>query len=324
LADNQISYYGSKNIWDDSLVSLISNSLYGQGYFSGSTVIVFKNLMVVLFILLFINFFKETIKATTTSIKSNYKKIEKNKLKIKHNESILISNKLSENSKKLILENNKLLINNNELLIKNNEILIANSSSGIDKQNSLSPALFAFGLLLSTIFVIVAQFYVFGTQYVVDRTSLFLYPIIALNIPTLAIFFGQYRQWAGRFVAILFTVFCTWHIVRSTNFTHFQEWWFDRNTLEVIKDMKAEYQKRQNGKPINLHTHCVLQPAFDYYRQEQHLDWLFEPFGWDNHPDTVKVYDFYYDYDDELPVLQSKYDVVKKYDKGEFLLLKRK
>ena len=35
LKDNQISYYGSKNIWDDSIVSLISRSLYGQGYFSG-------------------------------------------------------------------------------------------------------------------------------------------------------------------------------------------------------------------------------------------------------------------------------------------------
>jgi hypothetical protein len=272
LKDNQISYYGSKNIWDDSLVSLISGSLYAQGYFSGATVIVFKNLMVVLFILLFINFFQEILKGKAVPIK-----------------------------------------NNNQ-----------NSSSGIDKQNSPTLSLFAFGLLLSIVFVIVVQFYVFGTQYVVDRTSLFLYPIIALNIPTLATFFGQKKQWVGRFVAVLFTVFCTWHIVRSANLINFQEWWFDKNTLEVIKDMKVEYQKRQNGKPIKLNTHCVLQPAFDYYRQEQHLDWLFEPFAWNNQPDTVKVYDFYYDYDDELPVLQSKYEVVKKYDNGEFLLLKRK
>lgn len=259
LKDNQISYYGSKNIWDDSLVSLISNSLYHQGYFSGATIVVFKNLMVILFILLFLNFKKQ------------------------------LKSQNSANSNKIV-----------------------------------SPSVFSFALLLCTVFVITAQFYVFKTQYVVDRTALFLYPIIALNIPTLATFLGQYKHWVGRFAAILFTVFCTWHVIRSVNFTHFQEWWFDKNTLEVIEEMKAEYQKRQNGKPIKLNTHCSFQPTFDYYRQEQHLDWLFEPFGWDSKPDTVKVFDFYFDLDDELPVLQSKYEVIKKYDNGEFLLLKRK
>ena len=59
LKDNQISYYGSKNIWDDSIVSLISRSLYGQGYFSDQTVVVFKNLMVALFIFLFLYCFNK-------------------------------------------------------------------------------------------------------------------------------------------------------------------------------------------------------------------------------------------------------------------------
>ena len=136
--------------------------------------------------------------------------------------------------------------------------------------------------------------------------------------------FGQKSLLARQFVAILFIIFCIWHIFRSSNLVYFYDWWFDKNTLEVLKDMKTVYQKRQNGKPIKLHTHAVLQPAFDYYFQEQHLDWLVEPFGWDNQPDTVKHYDFYYDYDDELPILQSKYEVVKKYDGGEFLLLKPK
>ena len=56
LKDNQISYYGSKNIWDDSFVSIISRSLYGQGYFSGRTVGIFKSLMVVLFVFLIFKF----------------------------------------------------------------------------------------------------------------------------------------------------------------------------------------------------------------------------------------------------------------------------
>jgi Dolichyl-phosphate-mannose-protein mannosyltransferase len=46
LKDNQISYYGSNNIWDDTFVSLTKNSLYWQGYFSENTILVFKNLMI--------------------------------------------------------------------------------------------------------------------------------------------------------------------------------------------------------------------------------------------------------------------------------------
>lgn len=265
LKDNQISYYGSKNIWDDSLVSLISNSVYGQGYFSSSTVIVFKNLMLILFILLTISF-------------------------------LLFLNSLKKEK--------SLLIN-----IKNKQ--------------QIPPSVFSYILLATTVFVITVQFYAFGTQYVVDRTALFLYPIIALNIPTVAIFLGNRKQWAGRFVAVLFTVFCLWHILRSANLVSFQEWDFDKNTLSIITDMKKEYQKRQNAKPLKLHTHWSLQPAFYYYREEQHLDWLFEPFVWNNQIDTTKVYDFYYTSEKERPLLESKYEVEKSYDKGKFLLLKR-
>ncbi len=267
LKDNQISYYGSKNIWDDSLVSLISGSLYSQGYFSAETVVVFKNLMVLLFILLFLNFIKN------------------------------------------IKERKSLLININE-------------SDKINKTKAST--LFAFALLLSISFVITAQFYAFGTQYVIDRTSLFLYPIIALNMPTLAIFVGQKKRWAGRFVAVLFTLFCIWHILRSANLVNFQEWSFDKNTLEIIENMKTEYQKRQERKPLKLHTNWVLQPAFYYYREEQHLNWLFEPFGYESKTDTLKTYDFYFAEDKELPILKSKYDIMKTYNNGEFLLLKRK
>ncbi len=324
LKDNQISYYGSKNIWDDSIVSLISRSLYGQGYFSDQTVVVFKNLMVALFVFLFIYCFNNLKKEINNSIKNNNLKIKNNELLISKNKSFINNKEPSENDIKLIIKNNELLISNNELLIKNNEILISYNQKTNKSHAINDPSLFSFVLLLSIVFVITAQFYVFGTQYIVDRTALFLYPIIALNIPTVALVFEQKKLWAVRFVAILFTVFCTWHISRSANLVSFQEWWFDKNTLEVLEDMKQEYQKMQVKRPIKLHTNCVLQPSFDYYYQEQHLDWLVEPFGWDNKVDTTRQYDFYYDFDDNWDALKTRYEILKRFDNGEYLLLKSK
>ena len=324
LKDNQISYYGSKNIWDDSIVSLISRSLYGQGYFSDQTVVVFKNLMVALFIFLFLYCFNKFKNWKNNSIKNNNLKIENNELLIRKNKSLITNKELSESDIKLLIENNELLISNKELLINNNKLLL-DYNQIINKNNSIKdPALFSFILLISIVFVITAQFYVLGTQYVVDRTALFLYPIIALNIPTVALMFEQKKLWAARFVAILFTVFCTWHISRSANLVSFQEWWFDKNTLEVLQDMKQEYQKMQIKRPIKLHTNCVLQPSFDYYYQEQHLDWLVEPFGWNNKVDTTRQYDFYYDLNDNWDALKTRYETLKSFDNGEYLLLKSK
>ena len=326
LKDNQISYYGSKNIWDDSFVSIISRSLYGQGYFSSHTVTVFKNLMIVLLVFLILNCFDKFKNRKSNLIELNNLKIKSNELLINKNKSLLNDINLTQNNKELKLENNKILIQNNELLIENNELLIQNNNnqSTIINNQFKDPSLFSFVLLFSIIFIITAQFYVFGTQYVVERTALFLYPIIALNFTTIATLLMTKSKQLGRFVAILFIVFCTYHIARTSNLRYFSEWWFDIHTKEVLDIMKSEYQKMQDKKPIKLHTGWTLQPSFDYYHKEQHLDWLVEPFGWDNKVDTVKYYDYYYDLNDNWDALKTRYDTLKSYDNGEYLLLKRK
>ena len=324
LKDNQISYYGSKNIWDDSIVSLISRSLYGQGYFSADTVIVFKNLMVALFVFSILNSVYKLIKTKENLIKNNNSQIEKNKKRIEKNNSLLIETENAENDKSLLIKNNQLLIKNNELYIKNNELLLTNNYSFVKNNKIKDPSVFSFILMISVFFVITAQFYALGTQYVVDRTCLFLYPIIALTMPTVALFVGREKVWAKRLVALVFTVFCIWHVSRSSNMTHFSEWWFDKNTKEVLEIMKVEYQKMQVKRPLKVNTNCVMQPSFDYYYQEQHLDWLVEPFGWNNKVDTIKQYDFYYDLNDNWDALKTRYDTLKSYDNGEYLLLKKK
>lgn len=325
LKDNQISYYGSKNIWDDSFVSIISRSLYHQGYFSGQTVTIFKNLMVILFLFLFLNAFYKFKNRKSNLIEINNLKIKNNIEIIENNKKLLKDIELTENNKELKLENNKLLIRNNELLIENNELLIQNNNqSSISNSQFKDPSVFSLILLLSIVFIITTQFYLLGTQYVVERTALFLYPIIALNFTTIATLLMSKSKQVGRSVAILFIVFCTYHIARTSNLRYFSEWWFDINTKDVLDMMKSEYQKMQIKKPIKLHTGWTLQPSFDYYHKEQHLDWLVEPFGWDNKVDTVKYYDYYYDLNDNWDALKPHYDTLKSYDNGEYLLLKRK
>ena len=62
LKDNQIAYYGTKGFWQDTLSSLIFHSLYAQGYFSELTLVIFKNLTIVLFALLVLYILLKSIK----------------------------------------------------------------------------------------------------------------------------------------------------------------------------------------------------------------------------------------------------------------------
>jgi hypothetical protein len=260
LRDNQISYYGADNIWDNTFKSLVYHSLYNQGYFAADTVPVFRNLLAILFILLTINgihVFRQGGKSSPCT-------------------------------------------------------------------QEVVRTVFSLLSLASTAGVVVAQFYLFGTQYVVDRTALFFYPLIALNIPSIAQLFGRQRVWAGRLVAALFIVFCIWHVCRSVNKVSFREWWFDKNTFDVVATLKAEQAKMAVKRPLDLHTHWMFQPSFFYHHEAAKWDAIIQKPAWQREVDTVKIHDFYYIFNEELPALTSRYEVFKVYDDGAYLLLKKR
>jgi hypothetical protein len=49
LRDNQIAYYGSEGFWENTISTVISNSIYSQGYFSDATTPIFKRLLLFAF-----------------------------------------------------------------------------------------------------------------------------------------------------------------------------------------------------------------------------------------------------------------------------------
>jgi hypothetical protein len=257
LRDNQIAYYGKDGFWQNTMGSILSNSVYAQGYFSNNTDAVFKQLTLIVFFIL------------TAYI------------------AYTIGGKM------------------------------------LAQREKEYPSVFATLLFVSTALSVILQFHLLGNQYVVDRTALFFYPLFAMLLPIVALFFSQIKKGIGVFVAVLLIVFSTYHTLRSRSIKHYREWWYDTHTYEVLDMMKQEYDKREPKQPIKITTNWLFCPSFTYHKANGRLDYL-APIVYHSQVDTTQVYDFYYTTRDEAPVLQSRYESVKEWDGGQWILMKLK
>ena len=257
LKDNQIAYYGKEGFWENTLSSMITGSLYSQGYFSEHTIVVFKILSLVSFFIL----------------------------------TAYLGYILGEKS--------------------------------VGKSEKTYPSVFATLLFICTALSTILQFHLLGNQYVVDRTALFFYPLFALLLPTIPLFLGRFKKRVGTFLCVLFIAFSINHIKRGALLGSYREWWYDTHTYEILDFLKQEHEKTNKKQPLRLNTTWMFHPSFLYHRGKAKMEWL-APLSFNSSPDTLNVYDFYYTTRDEMPALQSRYEKVKEWDYGQWILMKWK
>jgi hypothetical protein len=257
LKDNQIAYYGKDGFWENTMSSIITGSLYSQGYLSQHTVPVFKILSLVTFFIL-----------------------------IAYLAYIL-------------------------------------SGKSVEKSEKTYPSVFSTILFVCTALSTILQFHLLDNQYVVDRTALFFYPLFALLLPTIPLFLARFKKGVGVFLCVFFIAFPLNHIIRAGSLTSYREWWYDTHTFEILDLLKQEYEKTDKKQPLRLNTTWMFHPSFLYHRGKAKMEWL-APLPFNSNPDTIQVYDFYYTTRDEMPALQSKYEKVKEWDDGQWVLMKWK
>jgi hypothetical protein len=257
IRDNQIAYYGADGFWENTISSVISNSIYAQGYFTDATTPIFKRLLLFVFFIVV--------------------------AKIAYN----LGQKKNQESEKIY------------------------------------PSVFAALLFSCTATSVILQFHLLKNQYVVDRTALFFYPLMALSFPTIALFFGYFKKWAGGFVMAIFILFSLNHLKRGADLSYYREWWYDVNTYEILDFLKTEHDKTDKKETLKLGTTWIFNPSFMYHREKSKLTWI-EPLRYSKQPDTTNFYHFYYATNDEIPVLSSKYEKIKEYGYGQWILMKRR
>jgi hypothetical protein len=121
------------------------------------------------------------------------------------------------------------------------------------------------------------QHQLLGKNFLIDRTALFFVPIFALLVifccdtldgPT------SLRR-AGNITAGVFAALATLHTALALNTSRTLTWAYDADTKRMLDDLVAFVAERNTPpRPLSLGAEWLHQPAVDFYRERNGLDWL--------------------------------------------------
>ncbi len=166
----------------------------------------------------------------------------------------------------------------------------------------------------------IAQHWILGTKYQADRTAIMFIPLCALAV---FLFFqnllAQKRSpWRVGLVAFV-GLFCVVHFGRVAQLRYTSEWGYDAETRNMMAYMD---DKIPDGTKVKLGVHWLYHPATSYYQKRFGYDFT-EPPVYSKNLFLDGRYDYYYVQPDDLPALDSLYEVETRFSWVGVLLRKK-
>lgn len=174
-------------------------------------------------------------------------------------------------------------------------------------------------LLLLTVLINITQNMVMGTPNLFGRTALFFYPMyMTALVSTYPIVHPLIKARWMRIAGVAGIVFLTTlHFVRASNTHLFREWFYDGYTFDVL----AHIRKEHRSEPVSIETNWLFNPSFSFYRETGKLQDI--QLGWYNKEiDTATTAEYYYVRIEDVPLLEHKFEIVRKWDDN--ILMRRK
>lgn len=191
----------------------------------------------------------------------------------------------------------------------------------IKKTKNAERALF-FGVILAAVFVFqIAQYYLLGVFYIDARKTIIYHPLSVLffinSFGLLQFIFPKVKALYSVIYIVLIIVII--HFWKGAKIDSVREWWYDKNTNEVLRDIEAF--KDEYSTPIRVGVKWIFWPSFSFYQRTDSLNYM-EEIKFNTSIDTSAYFDYYYIQSDEFPLLGDKYELYKNY--GEGMLVKKK
>lgn len=128
-------------------------------------------------------------------------------------------------------------------------------------------------LLLFLAVIFIAQHQILGTSYPVARFSVFLYPLVILQLG----FLSDYLMRCGYRIYVI-PIVAGLAFLSALNFGNridmqaFGEWGYDQNTKKMLEVLDG--QRAPKGQTISLGVEWLFEPTVNFYRETQQLEWL--------------------------------------------------
>lgn len=166
----------------------------------------------------------------------------------------------------------------------------------------------------------IAQHLILDTKYQVDRTAILYIPLCAL---TVFLFFQNWlaqsnSRWP-KVMAVTVGIFVVGHLLRVGQLKYTSEWGYDAETKHMMAYMNAKFPK---GEQVKLGVNWVFHPASTYYQKRFNYGFTEPPV----YSKTLRLdgfYDYYYVQPEDVPALDSLYDVEERFSWVGVLLRKK-
>jgi hypothetical protein len=174
------------------------------------------------------------------------------------------------------------------------------------------------GFIIMMILMIVAR-YSFNSYYPSERKTTMFVPWIGL------IFFymlDNTKLMKKKMLGVSLFALFIFHFIKSYDNFSVREWWYDTKTKSMIT-MIAEDIKLKNlaSKSTTLQCNWTFWPALKFYSKTKYPS--IQVGEYSKEIDTLKQYDYFIVYDNEVQSLLNKYELIHKENTGISLLRKK-
>jgi hypothetical protein len=133
-------------------------------------------------------------------------------------------------------------------------------------------------------------------------------------------FLAEKYKWGFRFFSGAFICAGLIHMTGTMNLNSTYEWWFDKNTFDVLS--KLDKENLDNAK-ITVDADWLFYPSLHFHIvTDHHNQIILKDFHTDI--DSNSVSNYYYILSSDYEQLKNKYDTLETYDYGSRILLKKK
>lgn len=183
-----------------------------------------------------------------------------------------------------------------------------NLMEGARRRQFDSPVFFTSQLLLLA-FGNFLQYELLGTRYLIHRTALLYFPLMALAIFFL---FKGAADWLK--LALLLAV--SLHFLSRANVKTVQEWWFERFTEDAFEYIAAQQPR---DSTIRMGSYWLFTPTLGYYKQSRGYPNIIGP-SLDFEVPGTKYFDYYYLSTSDTGKLHPDYILEKSF--GDYCIMK--